>query len=234
MTPLDVIHSSWQGKVRSLIAQDPLLQLLQQETLPNINYEPAKMDVFKVFEMPLNKVKVVILGQDPYYTPDTATGLAFLSKNPQYIPPSLKVIEEMFGDTLHPDSWPEQGVFLLNTALTVERHKANSHARQWKAFTEGTIRYLSAQNQRVIWLLWGASAKSFVKNIKNYILIDRYDDYSVIPAPLDGNYVLTAAHPVSEIYAKSNNKESTGFLTCNHFVKTNRSLETLSMQPIFW
>ena len=136
MNPTEIIDKSW-IPVLSQLHQEPL-KSLYEELLPNISYQPLKEDIFRVFEMPVNKIKVVILGQDPYPTPGDAVGLAFATRAERKLPASLRIIIQEIGESVYSfsredfkptyddsdwktlDHWRKQGVFLLNTALTVE------------------------------------------------------------------------------------------------------------------
>ena len=170
---------------------------------------PPKQDVFKAFRLCSPKdLKVVILGQDPYHD-GSATGLAFSNPaNKLSMSPSLKQIWnacESATDTIAIDfdqtleSWAQQGVLLLNTALTVEKGRPNSHADRWKKFTDFIIRYISANHQATIFLLWGRHAQAF-KNVDK---------------DLEKNcHVLEAEHPVAASYRGEKWK-------CNHFKRVN-------------
>jgi uracil-DNA glycosylase len=244
MNPKDIIHPSWMP-VTSLLNQQPLLQL-SEEILPNCKFYPEKENIFRALSMPLNKVKVVILGQDPYFSPKFANGLAFAVNHDIPIPPSLEVIrQELIKESLtvsHYTSfnwrtlehWQDQGVLLLNTALTVEAGKAGSHLDYWDNFTRQVVHYISS-NQPCIWLLWGKKAQYFT----NYIVIkDRRmvrgynrDTIEGIPVSPYSNYVLTAAHPAAEAYSSSGNS---GFYGCDHFYFANKILSLKGEKTINW
>ncbi len=181
---------------------------------------PAKKDVFAAYDRtPLAKVKVLILGQDPYHEPGQAHGLCF-SVNPGIeIPPSLVNIYKELHDDLGcyiPNNgcltkWADQGVMLLNTVLTVRAHAANSHQNKgWEEFTDATIAALNKQNRPIVFMLWGRSAQQKAAMLDN-------------PAHL----LLKAAHP-SPLSAYR------GFLGCRHFSKANDFLRSNSMTPIDW
>lgn len=132
----DRMDSSW-NPIKNLLFQEPLLSF--GHLLNEIHYYPQRENVFRVFEMPVDKVKVVILGQDPYPNLGDAIGLSFVNgtnKTPASLRHIIKEIEDE-GYT-NPDihSWEQQGVFLLNTALTVEANKAGSHLGYWEPFTQ--------------------------------------------------------------------------------------------------
>jgi uracil-DNA glycosylase len=162
---------------------------------------------------------VVILGQDPYHEPHQAHGLAFSVQRGVDIPPSLQNIYK----ELHAEvgfeiphhgyliDWAKQGVFLLNTVLTVREHAANSHkGKGWETFTDTLIRHLSDREEPIVFLLWGANARS------KAALIDRTK-----------HLVLQSVHP-SPLSAYN------GFFGCNHFVQANAFLAEHGVEPIHW
>lgn len=168
---------------------------------------------------PLNDVKVVILGQDPYHQPHQAHGLCFSVQPDVKIPPSLRnIYKELQHDlgiphALHGclDSWAKQGVLLLNSVLTVEYNKPNAHqGKGWETFTDKIIRTVDEQNEHVVFLLWGSYAQ------KKGAFIDT-----------EKNLVLKAPHP-SPLSAHR------GFLGCSHFSKTNEYLAQHDKAPIHW
>lgn len=229
---LEKIDDSWQPILGPLY-REPLSKL-NHEILPNIQYYPSKDNIFRVFQMPLKNIKVVILGQDPYPTPKMATGLAFENGIPERIPPSLKVIYKeilnstnMVGDI---SNWTSQGVFLLNTALTVESGRAGSHLVYWKEFIDTVIRYIS-KNQKCIWLLWGKYAQQYQNIISSKLIVNRYDRQLIEEIPIsDYNYVITAPHPAAEIYQNGN----AGFYGCDCFYKSNIILTKQKSDAIIW
>lgn len=242
MIPTDLIHHSW-NPIKGILNQDEMLRL-NNEILPNSLYYPPKEQIFRVFQKPLSEIKVVILGQDPYPTPGNANGLAFAVNHNSKIPFSLeKIRQELIQEELSVshytsfnwrtlEHWEQQGVFLLNTALTVESGKAGSHLKYWEYFIRNVIYYI-AQNQPCIWLLWGKKAQSFAINMpQNKIFrVKGYNKETIeqIPANPYVNYILEAAHPAAEAY--SNNA---GFLGCNHFHFVNKILERNSQKTINW
>ena len=181
---------------------------------------PPKNDVLKAFELtPLNKVKVVILGQDPYHNDGQAHGLSFSVQKDVEIPPSLlNIYKELQNDlccTIPNNGnlvkWAEQGVLLLNTVLTVRAHQANSHRGiGWEEFTDAAIRAVAAQDRPVVYLLWGRPAGEKAVLLNN-------------PKQL----VLKAPHP-SPLSA------SRGFFGCRHFSKANQFLQEHGIEPIDW
>ena len=182
---------------------------------------PPGGKIFNAFDStPFEKVKVVILGQDPYHEPGQAMGLCFSVPNGIQVPPSLvNIITEINADlgTQIPKTngdlsgWAEQGVLLLNATLTVRAHQAGSHQhRGWEIFTDAAIQALSLQRSGIVFLLWGSYA------IAKKTLIDTTK-----------HHVLTAPHP-SPLSAYR------GFFGCHHFSQTNNILAAQGEQPIDW
>jgi len=182
---------------------------------------PSADNVFKAFDLtPLDKVKVVILGQDPYHGPHQAHGLAFSVNEGIAFPPSLQnIFKELETDIedfqipMHGDltSWAEQGVFLLNTVLTVQKGLANSHADWgWEQFTDEVIATLNNQREHIVFMLWGAHAQKKGRMINK-----------------DKQLILTAPHP-SPLSAYR------GFFGCAHFSKANHYLIGKGYAPINW
>lgn len=183
-------------------------------------YPPGQF-IFRAFdECPLQNVKVVILGQDPYHEPQQAHGLAFSVPNGVQVPPSLRnIFKEIEQDTHVPSCvqggnlsvWAQQGVLLLNTTLTVEAHKAASHqGKGWETFTDAVIRLLANKREHLVFLLWGRYARSKAGFI-----------------PEEKHLILQAPHP-SPLSA------SRGFFGCKHFSKTNEYLLAHNQTPIRW
>lgn len=181
---------------------------------------PDAEDIFNAFQFtPLSKVKVVILGQDPYHNYGQAHGLCFSVKPEVDIPPSLVNIYQELHDDLNCDipnngylkKWADQGVMLLNTVLTVRAHAANSHQGiGWEEFTDAAIRILNDQDRPMVFLLWGRPAQN-----KKVMLTN--------PKHL----ILEAPHP-SPLSAFR------GFFGCRHFSKTNDYLTANGLEPIDW
>lgn len=137
---------------------------------------PPRDQIFRVFRMPLESIRVVFLGQDPYHGPGQAHGLAFSVQQGISKPPSLvNIFKELqtefpergyvWGPSGYLEAWENQGIFLLNTALTVEAHKANSHAEDWRDFTDDLLEFIAANNPSCVFLLLGGNAKSKKKFI---------------------------------------------------------------------
>jgi uracil-DNA glycosylase len=195
------------------------LFLNQQKELGRVVY-PRSEDMFNALNTtPFSKVKVVILGQDPYHGPQQAHGLSFSVRKGIPKPPSLLNIYKEIERDLRiqmPDhgeltGWAEQGVLLLNATLSVEMGQAGSHQGQgWEIFTDEVIKALNEQKTGVVFMLWGAYAQ------KKGAFIDR-----------NKHFVLTSAHP-SPLSAHR------GFLGNCHFSETNNYLEKNGQQPIIW
>ncbi len=181
---------------------------------------PPMNDIFNAFRFcPYEKVKVVILGQDPYHGEGQAHGLAFSVKKGVEPPPSLKnIFKELTDDVgIAPpshgclESWAKQGVFLLNTALTVRKGQPLSHrGKGWETFTDHVISILSKRDKPMVFLLWGSNARS------KKPLIDRAK-----------HLVLEAPHP-SPLSAFA------GFFGCKHFSKANAFLREKGETPVDW
>ena len=182
---------------------------------------PKGGDIFAAFDhTPFDKVKVVILGQDPYHEPGQAHGLCFSVPEGIAVPPSLvNIIKEINSDlgTQIPltsgnlTGWAEQGVLLLNATLTVRAHQAGSHQhRGWELFTDAAIQALAQQRTGIVFMLWGSFAISKA----------RYIDRS-------RHYVLTAPHP-SPLSAYR------GFFGCRHFSQCNAIWQQQGKEPIDW
>jgi uracil-DNA glycosylase len=213
----------------SLFTSDPSSKLALQSALEHVAKErmagkiiyPPDVDIFNAFSLTTpDKLKVVILGQDPYHGANQAHGLCFSVLKGNKIPPSLRnIYKELTTDIAnftapeHGDlsSWAEQGVLLLNTILSVEQAQAHSHKKVgWEQFTDGVIREISARFDNLVFLLWGAPAQ------KKALLID------------DSRHsILKAVHP-SPLSAHR------GFFGCQHFSQTNALLRSFGKQEINW
>lgn len=194
-------------------------------TNPKIKCYPPKEQIFNAFQhTTISDVRVVIVGQDPYHQPGQAMGLCFSVNRNIRIPPSLVNIYKCiaqdkaitgFKTPKHGDltKWADQGVLLLNTVLTVEDSKPNSHKDfGWLDFTNEVIRVIAAELEGVVFLLWGAPA------IKKKEIINKGSKK---------HFILESVHP-SPLSA------SKGFFECGHFSKTNQILASEGKQPIDW
>lgn len=216
------IEESWKTALTDEFNKEYFIKLtdfVRGEYLSGKAVYPAPANIFNAFNLcPLDKVKVVIIGQDPYHEPGQAHGLCFSVLPPTPIPPSLvniyKEIESDLGrpSKTHGDltSWAEQGVLLLNATLTVQAHLAASHAgKGWEQFTDAVIRAVAKQ-ENIVYMLWGAYAQrkaEFVNPEKNLIL------KSVHPSPLSA---------------------SRGFFGNHHFSRANEYLTEHGKIPIDW
>lgn len=181
---------------------------------------PAGGNIFRAFDKcPFDKIKVVIIGQDPYHGPGQANGLCFSVGRGVQFPPSLQnIFKEIYSDIGTPipetgelDRWAEQGVLLLNSVLTVRAHQAASHAgRGWEKFTDAVVRAIAERKDKVVYMLWGSYAQK-----KGAI------------ADPNNNLILKAVHP-SPLSAYR------GFFGCKHFSEANRYLESVGKTPIIW
>ncbi|MDN2662489.1 uracil-DNA glycosylase [Psychromonas sp. 14N.309.X.WAT.B.A12] len=198
-----------------------LQRFIDQQVDQGKTIYPSEKDRFNAFLLTdLDKVKVVILGQDPYHGAGQAHGLSFSVKPGINLPPSLRNIYKELADDLAWDElpsdgdlshWATQGVLLLNTVLTVEESNAGSHAKQgWEIFTDNVIQHINEQTEGVVFLLWGSHA------IKKSSMIDQQK-----------HHVLTAVHP-SPLSAYR------GFFGCKHFSQTNKLLSDQNKKPINW
>ena len=197
-----------------------LADAVRQEYRTTTCYPPASL-VFNAFNLcPFDKVKVVIIGQDPYHEPGQAHGLSFSVQDGVPFPPSLqnifKEIEQDLGipvpSTGNLTRWAQQGVLLLNATLTVRAHLANSHARLgWQLFTDAAIRALASQRQHLVYMLWGGYARG-----KAY-MIDRQQ-----------NLVLESVHP-SPLSANRG-----GWFGQHQFSRCNQYLQQNGIEPIQW
>ncbi|AUA32032.1 uracil-DNA glycosylase [Pseudomonas sp. SGAir0191] len=217
------LEPSWKAALRAEFEQPYMQQLREflrgEYAAGKQIYPPGPLIFNALNSTPLDQVKVVILGQDPYHGPGQAHGLCFSVQPGVPTPPSLvNIYKELHRDLNIPipnhgylQSWAEQGVLLLNTTMTVERGNAASHAKKgWEFFTDRIIEVVSEQCEHVVFLLWGAHAQSKQKLI-------------------DGtrHLVLKSVHP-SPLSAYR------GFLGCGHFSRTNSFLEQRGMAPINW
>lgn len=212
----------WNQPLAPLFADEryqKIRRFLIQEYSTHIVY-PDMYDLYNCFRLtPFHEVKVVLLGQDPYHNEGQAHGLCFSVREGVPKPPSLEnIFKELESDLGYkpPRSgdltkWAKEGVLLMNTALTVRAHEANSHANcGWSWFTDSVISLLSEQKEHLVFLLWGGNAR------KKASLIDK-----------SKHLILQCAHP-SPLSAYN------GFFGCRHFSKTNEYLLSHGIKPVDW
>ena len=198
---------------------EELVEFVKSEYASGTVY-PAGGNIFRAFDKcPFDKIKVVIIGQDPYHGPGQANGLCFSVARGVQFPPSLQnIFKEVLSDIGTPipesgelDRWAEQGVLLLNSVLTVRAHQAASHAgRGWERFTDAVVRAIAERKENVVYMLWGSYAQK----------------KGAIANP-SKNLILKAVHP-SPLSAYR------GFFGCKHFSEANRYLESVGKSPIIW
>ena len=196
-----------------------LFEFVKEEYSKTAVYPPAE-DIFNAMHLtPLSKVKVLILGQDPYHGDRQAHGLSFSVMPKTDIPPSLQNIYQELHDDLgytipnngYLKKWAEQGVLLLNTVLTVRAHQPNSHqGHGWEHFTDAIIQAVNAQDRPIVYMLWGKPAQSKIPMLKN-------------PKHL----ILKAPHP-SPLSAYR------GFFGCKHFSQANAFLAENGQEVVDW
>ena len=230
-----VIEPSWAEILNGEFEKEYFLKLIQfvrSEYSAHRCYPPAK-EIFNAFNLcPLDKVRVVILGQDPYHGPGQAEGLCFSVKDGIDLPPSLinifkevkddigtvpelSVVGQQRGKRMYNGSlrrWAEQGVFLLNATLTVREHTAGSHQKQgWETFTDAVIKAISDNKEHVVFILWGgyARSKKTLINTGKHLVLE-----SVHPSPLSAN--------------------RGGWFGNHHFSICNSYLQRNGIEPINW
>ena len=191
------IEASWKAALTNEFEQpyfQPVAQYLRQaKTEQKVVYPPGSL-IFNAFDTtPFDTVKVVILGQDPYHNPGQAMGLSFSVPRAVSVPPSLRNMYKALSDSTdfttprHGDltSWAEQGVFLLNAMLTVEKNKPGSHQNiGWQNFTDAVIRTLSTEKEHLVFLLWGAFAqkkRDLIDETRHLVLASAHPSPQRIP-----------------------------------------------------
>lgn len=216
------INNDWQKIIESEIKKEYFNNLIKYlcKEYNNSTVYPPKNQIFKALALtPFKNIKIVILGQDPYYKPNQANGLSFSVNKGVKLPPSLKNIYKELENDLnistpnHGDltQWAKEGVLLLNSTLTVENSKPNSHKDiGWQKFTDYIIKSINEKNDPVVFMLWGGFAIS-----KSYLVNENI------------HKVLTAPHP-SPLSAYR------GFFNCKHFSKANNFLKNKGISPVNW
>jgi len=216
------IENSWKEKLASEFSKEYFVKLtdfVKSEYQARQIFPPGNL-IFSAFDLcPFDKVKVVIVGQDPYHNEGQAHGLCFSVQDGTAFPPSLinifKELNHDLGVTVpksgNLNRWAEQGVLLLNALLTVREHEAGSHqGKGWEIFTDAVIDHLNRERENLVFLLWGAYAQKKCENIdpKRHLILK-----SVHPSPLSA---------------------SRGFFGNNHFSKCNQYLAEHGVQPVVW
>ncbi len=217
------IEQSWKAALNSEFEKDyfkKLTEFVRGEYLSGKTIYPEAKNIFNAFNLcPLDKVKVVIIGQDPYHEPHQAHGLCFSVEGGTEFPPSLiNIYKEIESDIGHKSitngdltAWAEQGVLLLNSTLTVRAHIAASHSGMgWETFTDSVIRTVAQTRKHVVYMLWGSFAQ------KKAEFVDSTE-----------NLVLKSAHP-SPLSAYR------GFFGNHHFSRANEYLIANDEMPINW
>jgi len=216
------IEPGWKEHLTAEFEKDYFIKLtafLHDEYLKHQIYPPGKL-IFNAFDQcPFDRVKVVILGQDPYHGPGQAHGLCFSVNDGIDFPPSLwNIFKEVQADTGAPipesgnlERWARQGVLLLNATLTVRAHQAGSHQHKgWEEFTDAAIRKLAGEKENLVFILWGSYAINkgqFIDSSRHLVL------KSVHPSPLSA---------------------SRGFFGNKHFSRANEYLRQHGKEPIVW
>jgi uracil-DNA glycosylase len=209
LTALAAARNPWPGVL------EPPREIVKAAYGDGYQVYPNTTDVFAAFQLtPFDKVKVVILGQDPYPNPDDATGLAFAVRPGRRLPTSLANIHlalQAEGITPPEDltEWATQGVLLLNTALTVPHGRPGGDLKLWRPFTEQVIQALNGRGTPVVWVLWGRKAQRWHKLI-------------------DPDTVVTAPHPAARGAHRAE------FINARTFSRVNQELVRLGQDPINW
>lgn len=217
-----MIGNDWDLHLKDEFEKEYFLKIKEfvDEEYASKTIYPPYDEIFNAFRLtPLSNVKVVILGQDPYHEKGQAHGLAFSTPEGRPIPRSLKnIFKEITAEYGYPlpdsgclEPWAKQGVFLLNTVLTVEDGNANSHSKcGWQTFTDNVIKVLNTQTQPIVYMLWGKQAEKKKELITN-----------------PNHLVLISSHP-SPFSARR------GFFGCNHFKLANEFLKENKKEEIDW
>lgn len=216
------IEDSWKRRLQPEFDKPyfyNLTNFVKEEYSKHTIYPPGKF-IFHAFNTcPFDKVKVVIIGQDPYHEPGQYYGLCFSVLDGVPFPPSLlNIFKEIENDLGKPmpksgrlERWADQGVLLINAILTVRAHQAGSHrGKGWKEFTDAVIKILNDEKENIVFMLWGSYAQ------RKGAFIDR-----------NRHCVLTAAHP-SPLSADR------GFFGCKHFSKANQYFKSKGISEIEW
>ena len=214
-----ILEESWREKLKDEMDEPYYRELVDKvqeeyEKYENETCYPPEDKIFNAFNLcPFDKVKVVIMGQDPYFNPGQAMGLSFSVPDGVKLPPSLKTLYRALGINLNginqPSGdltrWAEQGVLLLNTVLTVREKQAKSHHKyKWQLFTDAVVRALNKEREHIVFMLWGRIAQRKERFI-------RTDNGS--------HMVLKAVHPVARRYGGWDGNDH--FTCCNEYLRKN-------------
>jgi uracil-DNA glycosylase len=219
---LDKIDKSWKDFFFNEFKREELIEILKKvdsDSKKN-NCYPKNKDVFRLFrELSLENIKVIIIGQDPYYQPGIADGFAFSTRKENFIPASLGNIFKELNEDINCNhkrencdltNWVKQGVFLLNTSLTVRESQQKSHSELWREFTFELSKYINKNRKDIIWVFWGRDAKSLRDNCK-----------------INPEMSISGSHP-------SPFSASFGFFGSKPFSKINHKLSLLKKTKINW
>lgn len=216
-----VLDKNWSEKLSQAVDiefKKKLFAFINQEYATKTVFPPKEKIFNSLNYVPLDKVKVVIIGQDPYHTYGQADGLAFSCANGTPQPSLTNIFKEISSDLgirmsgkTQLDSWAKQGVLLLNTSLTVVQGQPTSHSKcGWQTITREIVKIINQLNQPIVFMLWGGHAKGFMEILNN-----------------PNHLILTSAHP-SPLSAYN------GFFGCKHFSKCNSFLVENGVTPIDW
>lgn len=218
------MDKNWDDFFKNEINQEYYKEMwnILEEEAKKYTIFPAKGDVFRCMDLcPANDIKVVILSQDPYHTPGRADGLAFSTRGGKdRIPPSLKnIYKEIISDIGSVKynegdltGWAEQGVFLLNSYMTVRKSQPLSHSKiGWNIFTDHVISYINTINNPIVFMLWGSKAREKKELLNN-----------------PNHLILECGHPSPQ------NRSASMFLGCKHFSKANDFLMAHGIREIEW
>ena len=213
------LPTSWENKISDLSSLDKPMSYILNEISNDKKISPNLNNIFKALEYcSFSSTKVVIFGQDPYFQKDVANGLAFSVEPNKPLPPSLKNIYKEIESDIgalsnnngYLKSWADQGVLLLNSALTVEVGKPGSHSKiGWQDFIFEIVKIIN-KKKNIVFILWGNDAKKYIKYIDKNI-----------------NLILSSSHP-------SPLSSYRGFFGCKHFSKCNEYLESKNISKINW
>ena len=221
-----ILEESWREKLKDELDKSYYRNLVEKvrEEYKNETCYPPEDKIFNALNLcPFDKVKVVIMGQDPYFNPDQAMGLSFSVPEGIQLPPSLQTLYRALGISLDTSDkplgdltrWVEQGVLLLNTTLTVRKDKPNSHRKyKWWRFTDAVIKALDVEREHIVFILWGCIAQ----HKERFIHVDN-----------DRHMVLKAIHPSPLAVRRKGEWDGKEHFTC-----CNKYLNEHGIAPIDW